>query len=437
MDTKEIPAPDSSTSLRALQAMLRERHPLAALQVFNAELGDIFRASLPGFSAIFLVGPEAARFILVQARGGLRWRNDDDPVTRLLRHGVLVEDGAAHDELRRALNPALHRRMLTGYAGDILAAAEQVTCGWQDGQIVDMLVEMRKIALLALMRTLYKVDFTPELRRLWDAILGCIGYISPGIWMFWRGAPRLGYERRLREMDAYLYRVIVERKAQLDAQSEAPEDLLGALIWLGMDDGLVRDQLLTMLIAGHDTVTALMAWTLYLLGSFPQAAGRARAEADEFFALSGRIDLEWIHNAEYLGWVLREALRLYPPIHLGNRRAAANLDYQGYAIPEGARVIYSIYLTQRHPAFWPEPDRFLPERHAPGSRAVPYAWLAFGGGPRNCIGAAYGEMEARIVIAHILRKFDLELIDRKVRPHMGATLEPRPGVRMRIRHRLN
>jgi cytochrome P450 len=400
-------------------------------------VGDVFRASLPGFSAIFLVGPQAARFTLVQARDELRWRNDDDPVTRLLRHGVLVEDGAAHDGLRQALNPALHRRMLSAYAADMLAAVEQVSGGWQDGQIVDMLVEMRKVALLALMRTLYRVDFTPELRRLWDALLGCIGYISPGIWMFWRGAPRFGYDRRLREMDAYLYRIIAERKALLRGQGQPPEDMLGALIWMEMEDGLIRDQLLTMLIAGHDTVTALMAWTFYLLGKHPQAAACARSEVDEMAGSSRVFEPEAVNRLEYLGWVLREALRLYPPIHLGNRQAAVDLNYQGYTIPKGSRVIYSIYLTQRHPAYWPEPDRFLPGRYASGSRAAPYAWLAFGGGPRNCIGAAYGQMEARIVVAHILARFDLDLVDRTVRPHMGATLEPRPGVRMRVRYRLN
>jgi len=416
--------------------MLRAKHPLAALQVFNAELGDVFQTSLPGFSAIFLVGPEAARFTLVQARGELRWRNEGDPVTGMLRHGVLVEDGEVHDELRHALSPALHRRMLFNYADDMLTAVNQITSDWHEGQTVDMLVEMRKIALLALMRTLYRVDFTPQLSSLWQSILACIRYISPGVWMFWRNAPRPGYARRLQEMDSYLYRIIAERKAQLHGRQEPPEDMLGALIWMGMEDNLIRDQLLTMLIAGHDTVTALMAWTFYLLGKHPDALECSRSELDGLTASHGGFVPEVANHLNYLGWVQREALRLYPPIHLGNRQAAQDLYFQGYTIPKGSRVIYSIYLTQRHPAYWSNPDQFIPERHAPGRHTVPYTWLSFGGGPRNCIGAAYGQMEAKIVVGYILSHFNLDLIDQHVTPHMGATLEPRPSVRMRVKRRI-
>jgi cytochrome P450 len=435
-----IPVPDPQTGLRALQALIAERHPLAALQVFHAELGEIFRINLPGFTPVVMVGPQAARFVLVQARDDLRWRSEDDPVTHLLRHGVLVEDGAAHDDLRRLLSPALHRRMLGDYVAEMWRRAAQVTGEWQDGGVVDMLVEMRKIALLALMHTLYQVDFTPQLRSLWEAVLGCIGYISPGVWMIWRGAPRPGYHRATQEMDSYLYQIITERRRLLDRDAEPPADMLGLLIYSGMEDGLIRDQLLTMLIAGHDTVTALMAWALHLFGQHPTALGQAQAEVDACLdggSLSDNRrlsddqkppDIEQVNSLEYLGQVIKEALRLYPPIHLGSRQAAIDLDYQGYRIPAGERVIYSIYLTQRSPETWPDPDRFDPQRHAPGSHPQPYSWLAFGGGPRNCIGAAYGQIEARVVLAHVLHRFRLEPTGRRVTPYMGATLEPRPGV---------
>jgi cytochrome P450 len=429
---KPIPVPDPQTGLRALRAMLRERHPLAALQVFHAELGDIFRVNLPGFTPVVMVGPQAARFVLVQARGELRWRTESDPVTRLLRHGVLVEDGATHDELRRLLNPALHRRMLGEYIGVMWQRAAQVTDAWPEGGVVDMLVEMRKIALLSLMHTLYQVDFTPQLRSLWDAVLGCIGYISPGIWMVWRGAPRPGYRRAIQAMDRYLYQIIAERRRLLDRRADPPTDMLGLLIYSGMGDDLIRDQLLTMLIAGHDTVTALMAWALHLLGEHPEALARAQAEADACLGDDGPPQIEQLNQLNYLEQVTKEALRLYPPIHLGSRQAAVDLDYQGYRIPQGERVIYSIYLTQRHPAYWREPDCFDPQRHAAGDRPPPYAWLAFGGGPRNCIGAAYGQVEALVVLAHVLRRFRLQPTGRHVTPHMGATLEPHPGVFMRV-----
>jgi cytochrome P450 len=434
---KPIPVPDPQTGLLALRSMLKERHPLAALQVFHAQMGDIFRINLPGFTPVVMVGPQAARFVLVQARGDLRWRNETDPVTHLLGHGVLVEDGQVHDDLRHALNPALHRRMLGEYVAEMWRRAAQVTAAWEDGSVVDMLVEMRKIALLSLMHTLYQVDFTPQLRSLWDAVLGCIGYISPGIWMIWRGAPRPGYQRSIQTMDRYLFQIITERRRLMDGIADPPADMLGLLIYSGMGDELIRDQLLTMLIAGHDTVTALMAWALHLLGQHPAALEQAQSEADA--CLEGcqtpHIEpplLERLNLLEFLGMVTKEALRLYPPIHLGSRQAAVDLDYQGYLIPQGERVIYSIYLTQRHPEYWPDPNRFDPQRHAVDSHPLPYTWLAFGGGPRNCIGAAYGQIEAKVILAHVLRRFRLEPTGRRVTPHMGATLEPHPGVMLKV-----
>jgi cytochrome P450 len=429
---KPIPVPDPQTGLRSLRALLSERHPLAALQVFHLEMGDIFRINLPGFTPVVMVGPQAARFVLVQARSELRWRTETDPVTNLLRHGVLVEDDQVHDDLRHALNPALHRRVLGEYVAEMWRSAAQVTTGWEQDSVVDMLVEMRKIALLSLMHTLYRVDFTPQLRSLWDAVLGCIRYISPGIWMVWRGAPRPGYQRSIQAMDRYLYQVIAERRRLMDGIADPPTDMLGLLIYSGMEDDLIRDQLLTMLIAGHDTVTALMAWALHLLGEHPEALNQAQAEVDACLDSGQPPHIEQVNQLEYLGQVIKEALRLYPPIHLGSRQAAIDLDYQGYRIPRGERVIYSIYLTQRHPEYWPDPNRFDPQRHAAGSRAEPYTWLAFGGGPRNCIGAAYGQIEAKVVLAHVLHRFHLEPTRQRVIPYMGATLEPHPGVMFKV-----
>jgi cytochrome P450 len=256
------------------------------------------------------------------------------------------------------------------------------------------------------------------------------------MWMIWPGVPRPGYRKAIEAMDEYLLRIIAERRAVISSESPPPEDLLGILIESGMEDGLIRDQLLTMLIAGHDTVTALMAWTFYLLGTHPGVMKRAREEVAAIQTESF-LELETISRLGYLGQVIRESLRLYPPIHLGSRLAAADLNFMGYRIPKDTRVVYSIYLTQRHPDFWPDPHRFDPERHSPHAQKTPYAWLAFGGGPRNCIGAAFGLMEASLVIAAILRKFSLELVERNVHPHMGATLEPHPGVRMKIRKLAN
>lgn len=431
---KPIPTPSGEVAWQALQAIVRERSVLTALEAIHQGLGDIFQLPLPGFQSVMLVGPEANRLVLVEEREQLLWRSEGDPVTNLLRHGVLVVDGEAHDSLRRMMNPALHRKMITGYVDTMWQATDQISDQWADGATLDMLAEMRKIALLILTDTLFRADFTPHIQPLWHSILRTIQYISPGPWLVWPGVPRPGYQRALQQMDQYLFELIAQRRANLGE----PDDLLGGLIAAGLSDDLIRDQLLTMFIAGHDTSTALLAWALYLLAKHPEAQARARAEVDQ--VLGGRQPtLEDSSQLQYLDQVAKETLRLYPPIHLGSRIAAQEIEFQGYRIPAGTRVLYSIFLSQRHPDYWPDAHRFDPGRFAPevARQRPPYVYLPFGGGARNCIGAAFAQVEAKIVLARLLQNYELVLADEHVRMRMGATLEPHPGVRLVVRRRLS
>jgi cytochrome P450 len=428
------PVPDSQAGRKALGALLGGGNILSALEAIHAEMGDVFRIPLPGFNPLFLVGPEANRFVTVTGREDLRWRPEGDPVTRLLRDGLLVTDGDFHDELRRMMAPALHKQMLSEYLEIMWSRTEQVSTGWDGRKPIDMLVAMRQIALLILMDALFAVDFSAEMPRLWPSILKTLQYISPGPWVIWPGLPRPGYRRALQKMDSYLYHLIKERREKADSGN----DLLGLLIQTpGMGDDLIRDQLLTMLIAGHDTSTALLAWALYLLGRHPDVMQRVQDEVDMILGRKTP-DLDSLNQLEYLDLVIKEVLRLYPPIHIGNRRAATDLEFQGYHIPAGQRVVYSIYLSHRIPEFWPDPQRFDPQRFNPEqARHRPhYAYVPFGGGPRNCIGFAFAQVEVKVVLARILQKFCLELASSKVHPHMGATLEPRPGVLMYARPRI-
>lgn len=425
--------PRGKAGLRALRALSQRGYILAAFQALHEEMGDVFRLPLPGFKPVVLVGPEANRFVLVTARDKFLWRPAGDPVTKLLRHGVLVEDGEDHDVLRRRMQPALHRQMLPGYVEAMWRYMDQVSARWDCSVPVDMLVEMRRVALLILMGVLFDVDFAPDMDRLWPAILRILRYISPGLWLIWRHVPRPGYGPARREIDDYLYRIIQARRA---AVREA-KDLLGLLVAAPeMSDDLIRDQLLTMLIAGHDTSTALLAWALYLLGSHPAVMARAQAEVDAVLGVDAP-DFAHLEQLVYLERTIKETLRLYPPIHMGNRTAAVDLEFQGFRIPAGERVVYSIYLTHRHPRYWPEPERFDPDRFGSEQNRtrVPYTYLPFGGGPRNCIGAAFAEVEAKVVLARLLQNFHLKLVQTGVHPYMGATLEPRPGVIMLAQRR--
>jgi cytochrome P450 len=241
------------------------------------------------------------------------------------------------------------------------------------------------------------------------------------MWIFWRRMPRIGFGKHLQELDEYLFEIIQERKKK----KEAHQDLLQHLIDAGLSDDVIRDQMLTMLIAGHDTSTALLAWTFALLGQHPEIHARVVQEVDT------------LNKSPLLDQVIKESLRLYPPIHIGNRRVVEELEFNDGRdnVPAGERMFYSIYLTHRDPAIWENAEEFCPERFAHGRKTPPFSYIPFGGGPRSCIGAAFGQAEARIVLARLLQMYRFELTNHKIHAHMGATLEPRPGVRMRVRRR--
>jgi cytochrome P450 len=400
------------------------------MQILFNRMERFFQIPLPGFNPFVVGGPRANRQVLVTERHKLLWRNPGDPVTNLLRQGVLVVDGQEHDHYRGVMEPLLTPANLPNYVPQILRQVDRVTATWQDGQVVDMLVECRRIALLVIMDTLFSVDFWDDLPRMWKPILKTIAYISPGAWIVFPKLPRLGYTKSIQAVDQYLYAIIQARR-----KAEPVPDLLGHLIAAGLDDDRIRDQLLTMLIAGHDTSTALLAWTFYLLGMNPQTCSRLEAELDQ--------NLQHQPPQTPGGWqphlldeVIKEALRLYPPIHLGSRRVEQSMDFDGHCVPAGERLIYSIYATHRDPAVWDAPDEFKPERFARGRKQPPFAYVPFGGGPRACIGAAFGQAEARLVIARLLQTFHFELTNPRVHTHMGATLEPRPGVFMRLHRKI-
>jgi cytochrome P450 len=424
------PAPGLATGWRALKALIGGRGPLAALSAVHRDLGPVFQLPVPGFNPIVMAGPEAARFVMLDARADLSWRLESDPVVRLLRHGLLVEDGAAHAALRQVIDPALHRRQLGRYLKAMLAGIERLSDGWGQAATVDALAAMREASLLILTEALFGVDLAPALGQLWRPILRTLQFIGPGLWLVWPGIPRPGYGTARRILDAYLYALVAARRA-------APgDDLVSDLVGAGLDDDAVRDQLLTLLIAGHDTSTALLAWSLHALTQHPAVLARAQAEVLDRLG-PGPITLGALAQLEYLDWVVKETLRRHPPIHIGNRRIMRDLAFGGYRLPAGRRLLFSIYLTHHDPASWLDPERFDPERFAPGASHArsAYSYLPFGAGPRFCLGAAFSQLEARAVLAYLLRHFRLAAAPGRVHEKMGATLEPEPAVRITFARR--
>jgi cytochrome P450 len=412
--------PDAETGLSALRSLLFDRSLIGPLRIMGERVGKFFQIPLPGFKPYVVFGPENVRKVLITESSKFRWRNND-PVRDVLQKGVLVTDGDEHDRYRSLMEKMLHPGVLPQYKEMMLRQTDRVTDTWQNGQTVDMLVEARKIALLIVMEALFSVDVWQDIPLLWNPILKAIEYISPGLWIFWRKMPRFGYKRSFKIIDDYLFGIIHRRRASL----EKKQDLLQHLIDAGLSDQIIRDQMLTMLIAGHDTSTALLAWIFAMLAKDPSVYEKLNLAME---------NAEEDKQPHLLEEVIKETLRLYPPIHIGNRMVAEEVSFgEGETIPAGERLFYSIYLTQRDPDLWEKPDDFCPERFQPGARTNAMSYIPFGGGSRACIGSAFGMMEARTTLAHLLHGFTFEPMNAdKIHLHMGATLEPHPGVLMRV-----
>ena len=410
----------------AMRALFAERSPLGPLKVMAKYVGRFFQIPIPGFSPYVVFGSEANRKVLVTERNKLTWRNTD-PVTDYLDHGILVVDGEEHDHYRKLMEPPLHPSRLPDYTQMMISQTDRVTSQWQDGETVDMLVESRKIALLIIMQALFSKDVWNDLPRIWNPILKAIEYISPGAWIIWRNMPRFGFRKPLKELDDYLFGIINDRRRQTEDRLSSTvhgQDLLQHLIDAGLTDKIIRDQMLTMMIAGHDTSTALLAWVFALLGQHPETHEQLVKEIDTQ------------EKSALLDQVIKESLRLYPPIHIGNRRVAEDMEFTEGKVPAGERMFYSIYLTHRDPEIWENAEQFRPDRFSYGRKTPPFAYVPFGGGPRACIGAAFGQAEARIVMTRLLQTFSFEPVNpHQIYAHMGATLEPRPGVMMRVKRR--
>lgn len=278
-----LPVAGADTGRKVLQGLARERSLLAAMEIMHEEVGPAFQITLPGFRPAVFVGPESNRQIMVSQREYFQWRSPTDPVTHLLRKGILVTDGEMHDELRASMDPAMQKPQVVQHIPAMQQYTDRVLEDWVDGSVQDMLVEMRRVALLIFMGSLLDVEFEAEMERLWQPILRTINYISPGLWIIWPDMPRFGYGKALAQLDEYLYSIIWERRERLERREvdTGSADLLTHLVNTpGMSDDLIRDQILTMLIAGHDTSTALLSWVLHLFGEHPHILAQAQAEVD-------------------------------------------------------------------------------------------------------------------------------------------------------------
>jgi cytochrome P450 len=358
-----------------------------------------------------------------------------------LGDGLVTLEGSPHRRQRRLVQPVMHTRSIAAQADTMAALTDSRIAGWVDGSTVDVLAEMQDLTLRIVCAALFHVDTEEETERFVSTVHAFAASLNlvlrrafpiPG-WLPTAGN-RL-QRRTVGAVDALAYDLIRRRR-------ESPgEDLLSLLLLAtdsdggpALSDGEVRDELMTMFFAGHETSAAALTWALYLLAQHPSVADELRAEVAELGV--ARVGLADLARLPRLGQVVSETLRLYPPAWVFDRSPLADITVDGHRIPRGANMLLSPWVVHRDPRVWDAPDEFRPARFADGAAPARGAYLPFGDGPRMCVGNRFAEAEIRIVLATLLPRVDLSLVEgQAVRPEGDATLRPRGGLRMVVRRR--
>ena len=416
------------------------------------EYGPIARFGVFANTFYLVSDPDLVREVLVtQAANFPKDDRDIKLLSRMVGHGLVTTNGDAHKRQRRLAQPAFHSKRVDAYAGTMVDYTEAALAEWRDGQSIDVAEAMRELTMYIVARTLFGAD-REAMRDTADRVGAAIHVLqdisdrefqAPLVLPVW--LPTTMNRDRRRAVDT-LYGIIddliAERRAGVAGADTG--DLLSMLL-LSQDesgdsftDAEVRDQLVTFFVAGHETTSNALTWTWALLSQHPDAEAQLHAEVDA--ALDGRPPaLADLPRLPYTLQVIKESMRLYPPAWTLNvRRAAADTTLGGHAIHRGDRIWVSPFVLHRRPAWFPDPERFDPDRWTPDrEKALPrYGYLPFGGGPRVCIGNSFALMEAHLIVAAIAQRFRLRLLpDQAIDLNAQVTLSNHGGMHMRLERR--
>jgi cytochrome P450 len=428
--------------LRALRAWRRD--PIGLLQRVAAG-GDVQRLRLPRLDAWLLNHPDLIREVLVSGHHDFMKGPTIQASKRLLGESLLTSEGDFHRRHRRMIQPIFHHDRMESYGPVMVDHAERAADRWSDGEVVDVHREMTRLTLSIVAEALFGADVeTEEARDIGRAMTETFAnfgrIFSPVFPLLVRlPVPAMRRFHRARSLlDATIRRMIDQRRQN----GATGQDLLSLLLGAreeeagGMTDEQVRDEALTLFLAGHETTAVALTWTWYLLSRHPEAEGTLHAELDR--VLVGRSPSPRdIAALPYTQMVLRESMRLFPPAWAIGRRALTEHRVDGQAIPARAVIVVSPYLVHRDARWWPEPQAFRPERWAEEDRSRPRtAYLPFGAGPRMCIGEPFAWMEGVLVLASLARRWRLTpVLGRPVEFQPAVTLRPKGGLPMTVRLR--
>lgn len=364
----------------------------------------------------------------------------------LLGNGLLLSEGVFWRRQRGIAAPAFQPKRIAGFLDVMVAEAEAMAACWQEKrEPCDIAAEMMGLTLSIIARTMFSSDVAADIetvRRLMDEVVAqrpnLLDLFGLPRWLPRRHSK--GYRGAVQAFDALVARIIAERRSQGVDRGDLLSMLLAARdpeSGEGMSDKQLRDEILTIFVAGHETTANALSWTWHLLAQHPEVEAKLHAELDQ--VLGGRApSFADLAKLKYTRMVFEEAMRLYPPAHTISRTAVQADWIGGVRIPRGAAIFINIYVTHRNPTLWPEPDRFDPERFAPEAVANRhrFAYLPFGGGPRICIGGGFAMAESLTILAIIAQRYRLRSAPgRTVEPIGLVTLRPKHGIWMTVSRR--
>ncbi|HLI97706.1 MAG TPA: cytochrome P450 [Candidatus Baltobacteraceae bacterium] len=433
---REPPGPGMWATYRRLRAT-----PLSAFPVFLRELereyGSVVTFRVPWRRFYFLNDPAAIKALLVTQQHAFVKSEGTRAMRELLGDGLVTSEEPLHRRMRRVVQPAFHRERIAGYAQTMRDYAQ----AWQPPQgVFDMHAQMMELTLRIASKTLFGVDAGSHAGRVGAALHEVVTIFPDVLGPFGAIKRRLPFPATLRfrkarrQLDEIVLDLIARRRSSFDTAQDdrqAAQDDKSALSMLlgmrdeendeGLSDAQVRDEVMTLFVAGHETTANALTWTWYLLAKHPAARERLCEEL--------RADPQ----TPYLDAVLNEVLRLYPPAWILGRDAQRDVEIEGWRIRKGAAVFVSQLVMHRSPRYFEQPDAFHPERWLPAPELPQFAYFPFGGGARKCLGDQFAWTEARIELAHLAQhwRFELEEPQFAVEPDPFITLRPRGPVLMR------
>ena len=405
------------------------------------DYGDVVRTRFLYVHAYFLYNPRDIEAILTtNARSYRKAQSLRSPFFhRLVGNGLVTSEGDFWRRQRRLAQPAFHRQRISSYGDIMVQYAQRTIDTWKDGEQRDVSRDMTRLTLEIVVKTLFNSDVSRDADHVGQILTSLVKPFASQATLKWildNRLPTPGHRRyfnAVSEIDRIVFRIIAERRASGSDEGDLLSMLLEAQDEDGsqMNDQQLRDEVMTLFLAGHETTALALSWSWYLLASHPESEKRFHAELDE--VLGGRTPtVSDLPGLQYTETIAKEAMRLYPPAYAVGREAIEDTELGGFHVPKGTQVFAFQWVTHRDPRFFDEPAEFKPERWANGnSDELPkYAYFPFGGGPRQCIGNYFAMMEIVLLLATIGQRFRFSLTDEKVEVLPVLSLRPKNGIKV-------